>query len=56
MTHSDKMDRKTGAGIQKPNSRLDYNKTISGIDPLQVEWSYRIRSRGVKWYRKNVFH
>jgi len=32
MTHSDKMDRKTGAGIQKPNGRLDYNKTISGID------------------------
>jgi len=36
MTHSDKMDRKTGAGIQKPNGRLDYNKTISGIASRMV--------------------
>ena len=51
MVDSNKIDRSTGAVIQKPDIIMDYSVTIGGVALVsQVLILYSSQRRGVKWY------
>ena len=55
MVDSNKVDRSTGAVIQKPDVIMDYNVTMGVVDLIsRVLIPYSSQRRGVNWYRKIV--
>jgi len=52
-----KIDRKTKEVVKKPEAVIEYSANMGGVDRLDQKIKpYKCLRKGVRWYRKLVFH